>query len=228
MRLADCACIKEPDISSRKFVVTVNLPENGDAQVRSSELIGYGYRNRTSFSDDARLHDVFVKSVADGLMECLSNIGQETEVVAFKDMQIQAPGLTLSGAYMMVSQNDNGSMHVIFRFRFFLGSLNCAFKKDFGFDDGLNDESSRLAALVISDLALPILNICEAAKTGLLTADAALSSFGEQLAERADEISFQVELVKRFVNEPDKVLIAARKRELKLEPAEQFPLSKYS
>ncbi|WP_299848846.1 hypothetical protein [uncultured Roseovarius sp.] len=224
--MADCAYAKEPDVSSRKFVVTLNLPDGSDAQVRSSELIGQGYRNRTSFGGDARLYDVFVESIADAMMACLSNIGHETEVIAFQDLLIETPGLTLSGAHMMVSQNDNGSLHVIFRFSFFLGNLNRAFKKDIGFADGLLDESSRLASLVMSDLALPIINLCEAAKAGLLDADAALSTFGARLSERADEISFQIELVKRFVNEPDAALIAARSRTMKLETTEKLPLSK--
>lgn len=222
MRLVDYAYDRETDSSSRKFVVTLNVPEGSEAQVRSSELIGHGYRNRTSFGDNARLYDVFVKSIADGLMECLANIGQETEVISFQDLLIQAPGLTLSGAHMMVAKNDNGSMHIIFRFRFFLGNLSRAFNKDFGFHDGLDDENSRLAALVISDLALPILNICEAAKTGLLGADVALSSFGDQLAERADEISFQIELVKRFINEPEMTLFSAGKSELEMKNREKI------
>ena len=100
-------------------------------------------------------------------------------------------------------------MHIIVRFRFLLGALQLAFNKDVGFDDGVNDENSRLAALVIADLALPILNICEAAKAGLFAHDPRFTKFGSSLASRAEEISFQIELLKRFVAKPDMTKLPA-------------------
>lgn len=195
--------------SSRKFVVNLIVNEGRNPAVRSCELIGKGFRNRTSFGADTDVEAVFVKEVAEGLKECLESVGHETKVVSFHDFSIETNGLMLSGAHMMVNCDDSGELHIILRFRYFLGSLQLAFNKNVGFDDGINDENSRLAALVIADLALPILNVCEAAKSGLLGDDPRFTTFGSSLASRAEEISFQIELLKRFVAKPDMATLPA-------------------
>ena len=45
---------------------------------------------------------------------------------------------------------------------------------------------------------MPLLDLCSAAESGLIDAGAALGPFGVQLVERAEEIRFRVELLKRF------------------------------
>ena len=49
--------------SSRKFVVNLIVNEGRNPAVRSCELIGKGFRNRTSFGADTDVEAVFVKEV---------------------------------------------------------------------------------------------------------------------------------------------------------------------
>lgn len=215
----------EEETSSRKFVITLSVPEGSEPIVRSCEIIGRGFRNRTSFADKTFLDELFIEEISKGLKECLANLGPETKVIAFQDFAVETPGLTLAGAHLMVTSDEAGCLHIIFRFRFFLGSLHLAFNKGYGFDEYLVDENSRLAALVISDLALPILNICEAAKSGMLQDAAPISSFGDSLAARAHEISFQIELLKRFVNTPESRVLSAANYALDIEEPEELRLT---
>lgn len=89
--------------SSRKFVINLTMKDDHGPMVRSCELIGKGFRNRTSFGKETALDSVFVKEVANGLRECLEDIGHETKVISFHDFSIETPGLVLSGAHMMVN-----------------------------------------------------------------------------------------------------------------------------
>ena len=225
MWLSDEHHSPEEDTSSRKFVITLSVEEGKAPVVRSCEIIGENFRNRTSFSGNAGVDDLFVEAISEGLKECLADLGPETQVISFKDFAIETPGLTLSGAHMMVTSDETGCLHVIFRFRFFLGSLHLAFNKGYGFDTVMADENSRLAALVISDLALPILNICEAAKSGLLDNHAPLTSFGDSLAARAHEISFQIELLKRFVNTPDSRVMSAANSSMGIDDRDEMRIA---
>lgn len=222
MWLSEVTHSQEEDTSSRKFVITLSVPKDSEPIVRSCEIIGRGFRNRTSFGDNALLDELFIKAISDGLKECLEGLGSETKVISFQDFAIETPGLTLAGAHLMVSSDEAGCLHIIFRFRFFLGSLHLAFNKGYGFDGVMVDENSRLAALVISDLALPILNICEAAKSGLLEGTAPLTTFGDSLAARAHEISFQIELLKRFVNTPESRVLSAANYTLDIDETEEM------
>lgn len=202
MHVSADARTQDASVSARKFVVNLTILDGNEPEVRSCEIIGRNYRNRTSFGDKTRLDDVFVKAVSDGLTKCLSKMSNDTEVVSLPDFVVETPGLTLAGAHMMVSKGDDGTLHIIFRFRFFLGGINRVFHRNIGFDGDISDENSRLSALVLADLALPILNFCEAAKAGMMTHEAPISGFVNKLAEQSHEISFQIELVKRFIEHP--------------------------
>lgn len=202
MRVTTDARSHDKGVSARKFVVNLTVLDGNDPEVRSCEIIGHNYRNRTSFGERTRLDDVFVAAIADGLSRCLDKMSNDTEVLALPDFVVETPGLTLAGAHMMVSKGDDGTLHIIFRFRFFLGGINRAFHRNIGFDGEISDENSRLSALVLADLALPILNFCEAAKAGMMTQEAPISGFVDKLVERSHEISFQIELVKRFIEHP--------------------------
>jgi len=95
-------------------------------------------------------------------------------------------------------------MHVIIRFRFFVGGINNVFRPRLGFDDCASDHAANLSARVLSDLALPFLNICEAHKNGVIDDKADFADFVIGLSQRSQELRFQVELLKRFVDATDR------------------------
>lgn len=163
-------------------------------------MLGMHFRNRTSFAKRAGLCEVFTDAVAEGIAKCLEQVDEQAQVISLPDLLIEADGLTLAGAHIVSQPLENGAVHVLLRFKLMLGGINRAFKEDIGFDDFVIDQNAHLSSKVLSDLALPLLNICAAAEAGLLEAAPPLQEFGAHMIEQAQEIYFQIELVKRFAH----------------------------
>lgn len=192
------------DNAARRFVINVMSSSARDYEVRSCEITCDAFRNRTSFQNAVTLDEVFKDEVAAGLKSCLRKLSGETEVVALPSFVLEIPGLTLAGAQMVATKTSDDVMHIIIRFRFFVGGINNVFRPKLGFDDTLNDHAANLSVRVLSDLALPFLNICEAYKSGLIDVDADFADFVVGLSQRSQELRFQVELLKRFVDATEK------------------------
>ncbi|MGB1234750.1 MAG: hypothetical protein ACPG5U_03330 [Planktomarina sp.] len=191
--------------SVRKFVMNLVLRSEGEPELRACEVMAGKYRNRTSFLRNALMKDVLVDAVAERVAECLEGLDNENQVKSLPDFAIELPGLTLARAHVMVSHSDEDAFHVMIRFGSFLGAANRAFREEIGFDDGSQDEVARVSGLVLSDLVMPVLDICQAAQSGFFEGNQALTSFAEELEKRSQEISFQVELIKRFANQAGEV-----------------------
>ncbi|WP_342075464.1 hypothetical protein [Yoonia sp. SS1-5] len=191
------------DATPRKFMINLHLEAEREPEVRSCEIIGSRFRNRTSFGRGVTIEDVFVAPIAEGLRACLRDREDPIQILSLPDFVIEAPGITLSGAQIVATQNGGQVCNILFRFRFFLGGVNNAFQRDVGFGHSLADDSERISALVLSDLSLPILNICDAARVGLFQDSRPIATFGSKLADRAHELAFQIEMIKRFAQKPD-------------------------
>lgn len=186
--------------AARRFVINVMSSSARDFEVRSCEITCDAFRNRTSFQSSISLDEVYKDEVAAGLKTCLRKLSGETEVVALPSFVLEIPGLTLAGAQMVATKTSDDVLHIIMRFRFFVGGINNVFRPKLGFDDALNDHAANLSVRVLSDLALPLLNICEAYKSSLIDVDVDFADFIVGLSQRSQELRFQVELLKRFVD----------------------------
>lgn len=184
---------------SRRFVVNLQVREQEGPQVRSCEVVSAEYRNRTTFQGSCGVDDVFEENVARGLRECLNALSLEAEVVSLPEFFIETPGLILAGAHIMSSIAPDGMVAIILRFQLMIGGVACAFKSDIGVDRPVLDTRERIATLVLSDISLPLLDLCAAAETDLMSDTDTLARFSRELAERSHEIRFQVELVKRYI-----------------------------
>lgn len=184
---------------SRRFVVNLQVREKEAPQVRSCEVVSRTYRNRTTFQGVCDVEDVFEENVANGLRECLNKLSLDAEVVSLPDFFIETPGLILAGAHMMSSIAPDGMVAIILRFQLMIGGVACAFKSDIGVEKPLLNSKERIATLILSDISLPLLDICAAAETDLMSDANRLNNFAKKLAERSHEIRFQVELVKRYI-----------------------------
>lgn len=190
---------------SRRFVVNLQVREKGSPQVRSCEVMGNSYRNRTTFQGRCGVDDVFEENVAKGLEECLKRLSLDAEVVSLPDFFIETPGLILAGAHIMSSIAPDGMVAIILRFQLMIGGVACAFKSDIGVEKPVLDPRERLATLILSDISLPLLDICAAAETDLMSDTETFNRFARELAERSHEIRFQVELVKRYIAGMDRL-----------------------
>lgn len=191
--------------SSRKLIVNLVVRAGEEPMVRSCEILQKQFRNRTSFTSNVRLKDVFVETIADGLQSCIDRLSlEEAEVFALPHFKLDIPGLVLGNAQLMATKKNDGSVNIIFRFRFFFGGLAEAFKREVQFDDFVQDQNGFTSTKVLSDLAMPLLDLCIAAEAGLLEASENLGAFGRTLAERAHEVRFQIDLVQRYVDSIDR------------------------
>jgi hypothetical protein len=199
MRIAKRHLTEENADALRRLVVTLSRGPEGDTLVRSCEVIGPGFRTRTSFGPKADLAQVFAPAIARAMEDCLSDLRAEAEVRSLPDLMIQTPGLVLVGAHVLTQRQPDGDLHVIVRFGLFLGALNAAFRQATGFDSGVASETERLSALVFADLVLPVLNLCQSAQQVAERGAAQAEPLAQALSEKWNELQFSVELLKRFV-----------------------------
>ncbi|MCD9149721.1 hypothetical protein [Pseudophaeobacter flagellatus] len=189
------------EIDTRKFIVNVLVTDDRPPEVRSCEVVQQHFRNRTSFTSELGFRDVFVRDVAAGLEACLTKLSlKEAEVVSFPTLVIESPGLILAGAHVMSNFGKDGSLNIIVRFQIFLGGINHAFKANIGFDDYICNQNVKTSTRVLSDIAMPLLDLSAAAEVGLSGDSARMAEFGKELAKKSRELSFYVELVKRYVD----------------------------
>ena len=130
------------------------------------------------------------------LAEALLSLPEDAAITDLDTPFIECRGLVLSGGSII---RDAGAETVEFLFTNFLGGLNRAFRGNIGFDDPLLDSNDRISALVLSDIALPLLNICQDAERRIGHFGEPGSQFEHQISSRSDEIRFQIELIKRYV-----------------------------
>ena len=114
--------------AARRFVINVMSSGEQDFQVRSCEITCDAFRNRTSFQGAVTLDEVFKDEVANGLKLCLHKLTGDTEVVALPSFVLEIPGLTLAGAQMVATKTHEDVLHIIIRFRFFVGGINNVFR----------------------------------------------------------------------------------------------------
>ncbi|MFT6222825.1 MAG: hypothetical protein ACJA1F_000663 [Paracoccaceae bacterium] len=183
----------------KRFVITIGATLANEFFVRSCEISGKAFRNRTSFGPKVSLEQAFCPRFASALAECLGKLKMETEVLSLPSFLLEIPGLTLSGVQIMATRVHENGVNIIMRFKSFIGGINAAFKESIGFDDYVPDRSSDLAAKILSDIAAPLLDICTLAESDLEKVSGAFGAFGHRVSLRSHELIFQSELLKRFV-----------------------------
>lgn len=182
-----------------RFVVNLIATPGHAAQVRSCEVMGPRYRNRFTFPTQAKIEEVFVSDLAGGISHCLASLSNTTEVVSLPTVSIEIPGLTLAKAHVMAARSDDGVLSVILRFKLLLGSITHAFRPELGVEDSVHDHSANMSALVLTDIVMPLLDLCTTADSGGLVQSEAFEDFMNTLIDRSQDVRFQAELIKRFV-----------------------------
>lgn len=184
------------DLSARVLTVNLTLREDHSIFVRSCEVLGRGFRNRISFQDTGDLEKVFVGRLAHAIRKCMSSVPDGAHVLSLPEFLVEVPGLTLSGAHILIMELKDGMRNAIFRFKEFMGTLSGAFHADVGFQEPCGTHAERLAANVLADICLPLLNMCRDMEYSQVDARERLP---QGFSERTREFEFQTELLKRFI-----------------------------
>lgn len=186
----------QSDMSDRTITLSLTLHPSNLVYVRSCEVLGKGFRNRTSFQENKLVEDVLVARLSKAIMSSLRALSDGAHVLSLPDFLIELPGLVLSGAHLMVMKTKGGVRNAIMRFKDFMGSISNAFRLDIGFQEPYSSHSEKLAINVLAEVCLPILNLCRNFEE---------LNFGNDrgkalnIADRAREFEFQTELLKRFI-----------------------------
>ncbi len=164
--------------------------------MRSSEILGRGFRNRISFQQASDLDLVLAPKLAHAVRKSMASVPEGTKVLSLPDFLVELPGLVLSGVHILIMEAKNGVRNAIFRFKEFMGTLNSAFHTNVGLQESYTNHAERLATNVLADICLPLLNMCHDLEYAQVDARSRLPN---GFSERAREFEFQTELLKRFI-----------------------------
>ncbi|MCV3271935.1 hypothetical protein [Roseobacter sinensis] len=184
------------DLSDRVLTFNLVVKDDQTILIRSSEVLGRGFRNRVSFQTLDSIDDVLVPRLAHALHRSMASIPEGSQVLSLPDFLVELPGLVLSGAHILVMDVKDGVRNAIFRFKEFMGALNNAFTQNIGLQEPYANHAERLATNVLADICLPLLNMCHDLEYARVDAKERLP---RGFAERAREFEFQTELLKRFI-----------------------------
>lgn len=188
----------------RRFNVNLVMSEGtGTVQVRSCEITDNALRNRTSFSEFCDLHSVFVSRFADFLETCLASLSGDKEAFVLPTTVIELPGLSLARLQIMVSAMADGCKSIRLGFQTVIGGINNVFQPNVRFNTTVGDQNAQMSAKVLSDIAMPLLNLLSVKDSAAAKADGMMDVFLRKIADRSDELIFQIELLKRFVSQQE-------------------------
>jgi hypothetical protein len=183
-------------LTERRLTLNILLRADDQLELRSCEVKGANFRNRTTFSEHTRLEDILVSTVAAKIRSAFASLPQGTQVLSLPDFIVELPGLVLAGAHILVTDFRDGLRSAIFRVKEFIGGINVAFNCDVGFHDSLTEQNERLATSILCDICLPVLNFFRHGDGAPLQR---MQSDYQQIQDRAREFEFQTELLKRYV-----------------------------
>ena len=190
---------EEPKVSGRRFIISLLVQQRGPALVRSCEIKGRTFNNRTSFGQGMTLDGALCQPLAQALQNALDGLSGKTEVLSLPEFLFESAGLMLRGIHIIATRLKDGAVNVIMRFLSFVGGINHAFAPQIGFDDPVEEEGQAIAASVLEDIAAPLLNICSTIHLELDGAHSVLGAFGERIASQTEEIRFRTHLLRRYV-----------------------------
>ena len=188
--------VLKPDFSERTLTLNLILKGAGQISLRSCEVIGRGFRHRTSFQKVSAIDDVLADRLAQAIRASIASLPDGAHVLSLPEFLVELPGLALSGAHVMIMEIKDGVRNAIFRFKEFLGSVDNAFQEEMGFHEPYANHAEKLAISVLADICLPLLNLSrqlEFSHVGVTT------GLPFQIRDRVQEFEFQTELLKRFI-----------------------------
>lgn len=181
-------------------MINIFVPQSGSAEVRSCEMAGNKWRNRTSFTNARKVEDVFLPAIADGLYRLLGKISAKTRILSLPDQLVEIAGLVMGSIQLVTNFAEDGSAVVIMRFKHIIGGIQNAFLSAFGLSDPVAEVRDDLAIDVLADLSMPLLDICSYVEAEGVTEDQPGHPVLRRVARHAGEIRFQVELIKRYLD----------------------------
>ena len=173
--------------------------------VRSVEVVGRGFRNRLSFTENNEIEDVFVPELADRLAGAVTDtdiLPDETSgLMALPDFLFESGWLVLSGLRCLVTEAENGARQIMLRFRSFVGPIAAAFRGELGLLQQSFAAREAIAVDALDTIAMPLFDI---ARIGRSVPDnealgRSLDARLNAISHRSEDLEFMLVLLKRYI-----------------------------
>lgn len=187
------------DALGRRLVLKLSRDPAGQVSVLACEVISSSFTNRTVFHGKSGLFDVLVDDLAAAVSRMLQALNGRRQVVSLPEFLLELPDLILSSVHMIVSEAADGAQKILLRFKRAFGHLGGALRARIGFDGPAPAAAEEIATDVLADIATPLLNLCRAPAPNGLREEQRMYQAQQNLADRAEEIAFYAELLKRYV-----------------------------
>jgi hypothetical protein len=192
--------------------LTISREIGAAVSLQSVDLNGRGARHRISFTRGSRIRDVFQAELAECIEALLERLPTHGHAFSDPDFLIELPGLTLARLSVLVRAMADGAAQIVLRFRYFIGSLQNAFRTELRLPLPTLDHRERIAVEALADIATPIFSLALADRAHVRTKedeDIVLRRL-EQLSARACELNFYLTLLTRYVSDCSEARMRSR------------------
>jgi len=203
--------------AGRRLVINMTMQEDRSVEVRACEILCQGFRHRTSFQETLTTTDVFAKGFANVLDDLIGRLSGNTEIISLPTFCVQNEEVTVAGAQLISKAVDGEGVHIILRFKVFMGPLDGILQIPLQASDGTRAMSAHLAANVLSDIALPLLNLSEFMRDAESHDPKVVADLAKRMSERIPDLVFQIELLKRFSIQVDGQMLPSDLEEIAFE-----------
>ncbi|MEM8569800.1 MAG: hypothetical protein AAGG56_02730 [Pseudomonadota bacterium] len=189
------------------FSLTISRDVDQEFSVRSVDILGRNMRHRISFTSASGIYEVFERELADCIRAVLDRLPMKAHVYSDPDFVIELPGLTLARLRVLIKVVGSGAAQIIMRFRYFIGSLQSAFRVDTHLSLPTVEHREKIAIETLSDIATPIFSLALAGSKQIEKSkdlELVLRKL-ENLSERASELNFYLSLLTRYVSECSRI-----------------------
>lgn len=170
----------------------------GALNLVAAEVAGAHFTTRTEFHAGSTVAESLRPELSAAITKMLVDLPTGRMVIARPKSRVEMPGLTLASVQIVLPPIKNGIQDITFRYLEVLGGINHAFAEDIGLDEHMADRHECAAIEVLTEIATPLLNLSRHGRGMNRPTTEQIINRHRQLAERADEISFYIDLLRRY------------------------------
>ena len=187
-------------ITSGTARLTVNLRRlpDGTLRVSTCEFSSPRFRTRTTFGTANGIHAVFAPELAQALEREFSRFDDTPAVASLPDFALELPEVSLARAHVICAEPDEEGQPLMIRFLFVAGNLSQVFNDDVGIATAPAQANDRLLTELLLEVSLPLLNVLHDPGGLAATRPDRLNRLVQRLSDKARELEFQIELLKRL------------------------------
>lgn len=205
--------------SSRRLTIHLEFLADGSHRVRLCEIAHGEMRHRSSWRSKVSVFEAFASHFADVMVRLLWKLKGKSQLICFPDFSFSNGVVSLDNVTLAAHETSSGGLTVSVSFGHFKGPLTGVLIGAALVEGEAGEDKNELSDRILLDLCMPLLNICQFSQLGLPIETLGAERAMTDLAHRASEISFHVEMIKRHLAQKnDASNDAGEPRQLKVPP----------